>query len=1390
MKDNPYVGPRAFKPGETLYGRDRETDELIRLLTVDRIVLLYATSGAGKTSLVQAKLTKRLEDEGFHVLPVARLSNWPLKECLSEQANRYVCSLLYDWESGHPQDEPALADFSGIELHSYLSQRSWLRMESKPKVIIIDQFEEILTLDQADVKAKVAFFEQLGRALEDHNLWALFAMREEYSPGLDAYRELIPTSLSSRYRLELLQHERAIEAIRCPAVGRQVEFTEDAAQKLLQALTTVRETGQGDQEVTRRVPFVDPLHLQIVCERRWERLPEGTQTIRPEDIDATTNVDDALKDYYSGAVNGAAARHHLEERFIRQWFDQRLISPQGLRLQVQGGAVTTAGLTNEVINTLVDVHLVRADQRQGAVWYEIAHDRLVNAILDSNRPWYEQQLPPWQLRAIEWSKFIGSGEVERAREELVTGNAFDEAYQWAQQNRRLVTATDWRFLDACQERRDQEKKDLVQREREENNRKHLQLVSGRLRTFSVILVVLSMILGLLLYYFFRQREELNLTKIEQEVTIGKLKEEKKLTAASQEELIRSKDVLAGKLQELEKSERTARNKSRETLAQKLLNDSATAKWRKFDHELATLLSLQAYRLHEELGPDKDPERLTQIEQALRRALQSTPFVRGLYVPEVKRRHDKSNIALAHHSLRYAIQTQARKISLWTHRDGTKGPWLKPFPTVGDDIRQLSFSPRDRYLIVVAESGLELLPLTDDSTAPAPPPLRLPSEPKPAGLTCMTEDEKLLAATLKDGRIRVWRLPSNESMDLTATMRKPPTALACDPTGNWIAAGTGDGQVVAWRRDGSHYAEAARFSYDIDKWPDESKTDLKWLRDALEFGVSELCFLPDPFNWLISVHRHGPLRIYDLKNPRTSAYVTHNDASEARLRVSEEQGLATRQIVRKPRVLHADLDPVQKRLYVGGDRGLIGVWDLAGMSYQPDRFGGRVTLNGQPLYASYREYKGLESAVESINVADGGGVLTAADASPSIRQWSFERPIAAAYTIISFKDLDVRQEAGTAYVLQFIDGGKRLVYGNPSAISFLDFDRSNMTLKKSDGLLPFPGSFRAAALSPDGALLAVAGKFPPKPLIARNEVWLFDLTHPRYRHHILGSRHTDGIWGVDVDRSRGIAVSGAYDTNAFVWRPAGGDTANLDWKPGPPLRHQSPVLTVALHPQKALLATGTKEGRVHIWKLDAKDNVGIALRASAFPIRSIRFSADGKDLLAGGDDDMLRVWKVDEIIQSMSQAEAKEEPQLVSIQARSGGVNASVFCDEKLVTVGNKGQINVWNWPITHRDWPAFTLEGPTSEITSVTCSPGSEFFAAGDAEGNVHIWSLGIDRVVEAACRMIWRNLSWKEWRQYLGDDETYDCVCGNVPPDSSVPPAMIKQNGRCSTEATSSLPQ
>jgi Novel STAND NTPase 1 len=89
----PYPGPRPFEREEQnlFFGRDREVSELLSLIIAHRIVLLYAQSGAGKTSLLHAGIIPSLTEEGFAVQPVARVRGLiPEDIDLGEISNIYV----------------------------------------------------------------------------------------------------------------------------------------------------------------------------------------------------------------------------------------------------------------------------------------------------------------------------------------------------------------------------------------------------------------------------------------------------------------------------------------------------------------------------------------------------------------------------------------------------------------------------------------------------------------------------------------------------------------------------------------------------------------------------------------------------------------------------------------------------------------------------------------------------------------------------------------------------------------------------------------------------------------------------------------------------------------------------------------------------------------------------------------------------------------------------------------------------------------------------------------------------------------------------------------------------------------------------------------------------
>ncbi|MES1243964.1 MAG: hypothetical protein ABUT39_20340 [Acidobacteriota bacterium] len=401
---NPYVGPRPFELGERLWGRDEETAAIYYLLSAERIVLLHSPSGAGKSSLVQAGLIPRLR-ERFDVWRPTRVNQEPgVDAATGRPLNRYVHSAILGFEEGIPGDlRRPEAELAGLSLAEYAAGRP-KRPGAPPSVVVIfDQFEEVLTIDPLAVAVKQEFFDQLGELLHDARIWALFVLREDYLAPLDPYAECVPTHLRNRFRIDLLGLEAARAAIVNPALESGREFP--AAERLVHDLATLKIQQPDGSFREQAGVYVEPVQLQVVCRRLWDAMPADDLSIDVEDLERFGNVDTALAHYYASSVAriaGDGPGDSRVERAIRDWCGERLITPGGIRNQVLMGAGESQGLANDLIEQLRTAHLVRAEKRAGATWYELAHDRLIAPVLSDNAAWRQEHLSPVQRRAALW----------------------------------------------------------------------------------------------------------------------------------------------------------------------------------------------------------------------------------------------------------------------------------------------------------------------------------------------------------------------------------------------------------------------------------------------------------------------------------------------------------------------------------------------------------------------------------------------------------------------------------------------------------------------------------------------------------------------------------------------------------------------------------------------------------------------------------------------------------------------------------------------------------------------------------------------------------------------------------------------------------------------------
>lgn len=464
VPENPYVGPRSFtrEDAPRFFGRESEARDLLSLVVSEQLVLFYAQSGAGKSSLVNTCLIPGLEERRFEVLPVARVSSAFMDS--DSVDNIYIFNLLLslDQSKRDPQrfKRVKLTDFLNHLVRDgdqfYYADRSADQpaavasdsVEILPRALVIDQFEEIISTHPEAWEIRADFFNQLAQAMrDDPYLWVVLVMREDYIAALDPYAHLLPGGLRTRYYMQRLEQQAAIEAVSKPAESIR-PYETGVAKKLVEDLSSIKVQNPDGTPGSKIGQYVEPVQLQVVCYSLWENLswenfPAQGNQITEEDLSEVGDVDEALGDYYARRVQEVAQTKQVKERLIRQWIERKLIAAGGIRSMVlQERRAGGGDISDEVIQALQS-DLVRAENRGGAIWYELTHDRLVGPILENNKEWFDKHLSALQRQAALWS------DKKEDDTWLLRDQALVEVLKWAEENPDELGDVERKFLVAC-----------------------------------------------------------------------------------------------------------------------------------------------------------------------------------------------------------------------------------------------------------------------------------------------------------------------------------------------------------------------------------------------------------------------------------------------------------------------------------------------------------------------------------------------------------------------------------------------------------------------------------------------------------------------------------------------------------------------------------------------------------------------------------------------------------------------------------------------------------------------------------------------------------------------------------------------------------------------------
>jgi hypothetical protein len=388
---NPYPGPRPFQADEyrIFAGRDHEVSELTSLIVAHQVVVLYAQSGAGKTSVVNAGVSPALGERGIRLLPVGRIGIPAAREIpLDDIANVYAYSAIGDLLPDIAADDPWRRRATLAEAFERLPASTDEFNEPEFRVFVLDQFEEIFSVYPQRWQDREKFFLQLAEALQVHReLRVLFVLREDFLAAFNEFTDLLPENGRTRYRLERLREAEALAAIKKPLECTSMSFDTDVAETMVRDLMAITVASPSGAVVIVEGEFVEPVQLQVVCFTLLERFPVANSVVTMEAYRKFGDPDEALESFYRKAVEATVSATGVDEAELRDWFESQLITSAGTRGLVFQDRERTGDIPNAVIEVLEGQHLIRPEVRSGARWYELTHDRFIRPIQKSNKHW-------------------------------------------------------------------------------------------------------------------------------------------------------------------------------------------------------------------------------------------------------------------------------------------------------------------------------------------------------------------------------------------------------------------------------------------------------------------------------------------------------------------------------------------------------------------------------------------------------------------------------------------------------------------------------------------------------------------------------------------------------------------------------------------------------------------------------------------------------------------------------------------------------------------------------------------------------------------------------------------------------------------------------------------
>lgn len=443
-----YPGLKPFERSQSavFHGRQDDIQRLSNLILRERLVVLFAKSGIGKTSLLQAGVAPEIERQDYTpVFLRADKTGESLVDSMSALLSNHVQVGGRDTTGERPGEKQTLWE---------QMKRLEFDLNGLPAtpVLVFDQFEEIFTLAHGEesrnrflaeladlanetmpeaLRASLLGQFQAGKIDVNTMQWwekqpelrVVLSIRSDFLHLIDGLSARIPGILRNRYQLQPLDRDKARTAIVQPAqaegsyLSPPFSYNEAALEGMIDFLAghTATENDAGNVQAIQRKDEIEAVNLQIVCQDIEEKIIDEDKAagfaVVPEFYGGQQGLNLSIRNFYHNQLllfpkayvermlNKAQQGTTVSEKdrllteqtsdqlyaLAQRLIEESLITSSNRRNSVVDDTLLDEyGVTADFLDTLVDKsRLLRKEPRLDDFYYEISHDTLLPAIIES-----------------------------------------------------------------------------------------------------------------------------------------------------------------------------------------------------------------------------------------------------------------------------------------------------------------------------------------------------------------------------------------------------------------------------------------------------------------------------------------------------------------------------------------------------------------------------------------------------------------------------------------------------------------------------------------------------------------------------------------------------------------------------------------------------------------------------------------------------------------------------------------------------------------------------------------------------------------------------------------------------------------------------------------------